>query len=101
MALKNKNAALLCASLNIHKAVYSPFSTCSDFDSLRCEPPVDVIDEYVPLLFCQIQPVQDGGITVQQKKQQKSTLAIEDVYNSWLGCRLEPVIMSNFHHTVH
>lgn len=45
------------------KVMCGAFSTCSDFDSLWCESPVDVIDEYGPLLLRQIQSVQDGGIT--------------------------------------
>lgn len=54
--------------------IHSVFFTCSDFDSLWCEPPVDIINKYVPLLFCQVQPIQDGGIT--EKKRRKLNIFI-------------------------
>lgn len=66
---KNNNVTVLTTAQHAYVQVYtrkvafSAFSTCSDFDRLWCEPPVDIIDEYAPLLFCQIQPVQNGGIT--------------------------------------
>lgn len=71
---KNNVSFITTAIYYIQKIVYAAFSTCSDFDSLWCEPPVDVIDKHIPLLFCQIQPIQDGGITDKQMRQQKCTL---------------------------
>jgi hypothetical protein len=53
----------LCGTTFVNSTEGTWRLTGSDFDRLWSESPVDVVDEYVPLLFCQVQPIQDGRIS--------------------------------------
>lgn len=61
---------------NPNKLQMKSVNTGSYFDGLRCESSVDVVDEHVSLLFCQIQAVQNRGIAASHKKHARSHIQL-------------------------